>query len=142
MLFLSGGKYAFISGDLATTFLDDLKELKPTDITMVPRLFNRVYNQVINQVSSNPVKHYLLKKAIEAKETDRQRGVYNRNTFYDRIVFRKIREILGGNIIRTATGSAPIADEIMKFSKAAFSCPVNCRSYIFVVASVNAIYIH
>lgn len=43
---------------------------------------------------------------------------------YDRLVFNKIREKLGGNIIRMATGSAPIADEVMIFSKAAFSCPI------------------
>lgn len=43
---------------------------------------------------------------------------------FDKLVFNKIREKLGGNICRMATGSAPISDEVMIFSKAAFSCPI------------------
>ena len=43
---------------------------------------------------------------------------------YDKIIFNKIRAILGGNLIRTATGSAPISDEVMIFSRAAFGCPI------------------
>ena len=31
---------------------------------------------------------------------------------------------MGGNLIRTATGSAPISDEVMIFSRAAFGCPI------------------
>ena len=31
---------------------------------------------------------------------------------------------MGGNLIRTATGSAPISDEVMIFSRAALGCPI------------------
>ena len=43
---------------------------------------------------------------------------------YDKIVFNKIREKFGGNVCRIATGSAPISDEVMIFSKAVFGCPI------------------
>ena len=91
---------------------------------MVPRLLNRLYNQVMNQVNKNPIKKMLFNQAIAAKEADRQRGIYRRNTIYDKLVFNKIREKLGGNVLRTATGSAPISDEVIIFSKAALGCPV------------------
>ncbi len=46
--FINGGQLGFISGDV-TTLLDDVQELKPTDMPMVPRLLNRFYNQVMNK---------------------------------------------------------------------------------------------
>jgi long-chain acyl-CoA synthetase len=123
MTFLAGGQYGFMSGDI-TTLVNDIQELKPTDIPMVPRLLNKLFDQVNNQVKGNPLKSLLLKKAIAAKDAERKLGIYRKNTIYDRLVFDKFRSILGGNIARTATGSAPISDEVMVFCKAAFSCPI------------------
>ena len=40
------------------------------------------------------------------------------------MVFKKIRAMFGGCLARMATGSAPIADDVMIFSRAAFSCPI------------------
>ena len=53
-----------------------------------------------------------------------KRLLYKKNTLYDKLIFNKIRAKLGGNLIRSATGSAPISDEVMNFSKAAFGCPI------------------
>ena len=50
---------------------DDMRELKPTDVPMVPRLLNRLYNQVMNQVKGSTLKRSLFLRAIEAKERDR-----------------------------------------------------------------------
>lgn len=43
---------------------------------------------------------------------------------YDKLVFNKIRAVFGGNLTHSASGSAPISDDVMIFSKAVFSCPV------------------
>jgi long-chain acyl-CoA synthetase len=53
-----------------------------------------------------------------------KRLIYKKDSFYDKLIFNKIRAKLGGNVIRTATGSAPISNEVMNFSKAAFGCPI------------------
>lgn len=52
------------------------------------------------------------------------RGIYRKNTFYDKLVFNKIREVLGGNLKHSATGSAPVSDEVMIFNKACLSIPI------------------
>jgi long-chain acyl-CoA synthetase len=70
-LFLQGGRIGYISGDIAT-LLDDCRELKPTNIPMVPRLLNKLYDRVASEVGNSKVKSYLLKKAIESKERDRK----------------------------------------------------------------------
>ena len=38
VLFLDGGQYGFLSGDI-TNLVSDCQELKPTEIPMVPRLY-------------------------------------------------------------------------------------------------------
>jgi long-chain acyl-CoA synthetase len=43
---------------------------------------------------------------------------------YDKLVFEKIRNVLGGNIRLLISGGAPLSKEVFKFLKAAFSCPV------------------
>lgn len=52
------------------------------------------------------------------------RGIYNKSTIYDWMVFNRVREKFGGNIIRMASGSAPVSDEVMIFARAAFGCPI------------------
>ncbi|RNA24081.1 long-chain-fatty-acid-- ligase 5 [Brachionus plicatilis] len=123
MVFLAGGRLGFLSGDI-TCLISDAQELKPRDFPIVPRLLNKLYDSVSNQIKGSSVKQFLLKRAIAAKEADRKRGIYRKDTLYDKLVFNKIRERLGGRICRMATGSAPISDEVMIFSKAAFSCPI------------------
>ena len=43
---------------------------------------------------------------------------------YDKIVFKKIRAILGGNVRIMVTASAPIAKEVLDFMKCALSVPI------------------
>jgi len=52
------------------------------------------------------------------------RGIIKQNTIYDKLIFGKIRNLFGGNVVRSATGSAPIKKEVMEFARSAFSCPV------------------
>jgi len=119
--FTEGARIGFISGDILS-LLDDCKELKPTNIPMVPRLLNKLYDRVTSEIGNNKIKMVLFKRAIAAKEADRKRGIVSRDTIYDKLIFAKIRDIFGGNICRTATGSAPISREVMEFARSAFSC--------------------
>jgi long-chain acyl-CoA synthetase len=43
---------------------------------------------------------------------------------YDKVVFRKFKNFLGGNIRLMLTGSAPISEETINFLKVCFCCPV------------------
>lgn len=43
---------------------------------------------------------------------------------YDRIVFNKAKERLGGRVRVMITASAPIADNILAFLKCVFCCPI------------------
>ncbi len=71
-LMLEGGQAGFISGEIIT-LIDDCKELKPTNIPMVPRLLNKLYDRVINEIGGNKIKLLLLKRAVASKEYNRKR---------------------------------------------------------------------
>jgi long-chain acyl-CoA synthetase len=53
-----------------------------------------------------------------------QRNGSVKHSFYDYMVFNKIKQMLGGRIRVMGTGSAPILDEVMNTTKIVFGCPV------------------
>ncbi|VDK27068.1 unnamed protein product [Anisakis simplex] len=44
--FMTGMRIGYYNGDIKTV-VDDIKELKPTILPMVPRVLNRIYDKVI-----------------------------------------------------------------------------------------------
>jgi long-chain acyl-CoA synthetase len=52
---------------------DDCKELKPTNIPMVPRLLNKLYDRVTSEIGNNKMKGFLLQRAVASKEYYRKR---------------------------------------------------------------------
>lgn len=51
-------------------------------------------------------------------------GVLRNNTIFDRLVFKKIREGLGGHVKLIICGSAPLAENVMRFARSAMGCVV------------------
>jgi long-chain acyl-CoA synthetase len=53
-----------------------------------------------------------------------QNGVIRNDTIWDTLVFGKIQKGIGGRLKMVVTGSAPIANEVMEFTKVALGCIV------------------
>lgn len=51
-------------------------------------------------------------------------GIVRNDTFFDRIVFKKIREQMGGRVRVLTIGSAPTAHAVLSFARAALGCIV------------------
>ncbi|OQR76680.1 long-chain-fatty-acid--CoA ligase 1-like [Tropilaelaps mercedesae] len=47
------------------------------------------------------------------------------DTIYDRLVFKQVRDVLGGRVTSIITSSAPLTPEVMEFFKVAFGCHVS-----------------
>jgi long-chain acyl-CoA synthetase len=50
-------------------------------------------------------------------------GSFN-DCFYDALIFKKTKAVLGGKVRMILTGSAPVSSEVVNFLKIAFCCPI------------------
>ena len=83
--------------------------MRPTIFPAVPRILNRVYDAINNAVKeSNWIKRTIFNSAVKSKVERMRKDGHLKHSFYDKIIFSKIREKLGGRIRKMAVGSAPI----------------------------------
>uniref|UniRef100_A0A671Y006 Long-chain-fatty-acid--CoA ligase n=1 Tax=Sparus aurata TaxID=8175 RepID=A0A671Y006_SPAAU len=104
---------------------DDMKTLQPTIFPVVPRLLNRVYDK---SGAKSPFKKWLLNFAVERKFAEVREGIIRSNSLWDKLIFHKVQESLGGRVRVMVTGAAPISPSVLSFLRAALGCQV-IKSY-------------
>ncbi|KAJ3301314.1 Long chain acyl-CoA synthetase 7 peroxisomal [Kappamyces sp. JEL0829] len=119
-----GGAIGFYHGDV-TKVVEDIQELKPTLFCAVPRLWNRLYDKINAGVQqSSWVKRKIFKIAYKSKLRWLRKGFVH-HSFWDKIVFKSIREKLGGRMRFLMSGAAPISPDILDFLR--YLIPTNPR---------------
>ena len=108
----------------AKTIINDIVSVKPTFIVAVPTVFNRIYDGLWNKMNKDGgVARALFVMGVEAAKKKRELADKGQSDFItnlkfklaDKIVFRKIKERMGGRLIGAMTGSAAMNIEISKF---------------------------
>ncbi len=66
----------------------------------------------------------MFSKALNRKLYDFEHHATYTNAFWDKIIFNKIKNILGGQVRMMVTGSAPINKDVLNFLKVCFCCPI------------------
>uniref|UniRef100_A0A4W3JAT0 Arachidonate--CoA ligase n=1 Tax=Callorhinchus milii TaxID=7868 RepID=A0A4W3JAT0_CALMI len=115
-----GARIGFFQGDIRL-LMDDLKALKPTVLPVVPRLLNRMFDKVHNQ-ANGLIKRQVLEFAAWRKEAQLQNGIVCRDTIWDKLVFHKVQDNLGGRVKLMVTGAAPVSETVLTFLRAAIGC--------------------
>ncbi|KAN0062945.1 medium-chain fatty acid-CoA ligase faa2 [Thecaphora frezii] len=118
-----GGRIGYFCGD-TTRLVEDAQILQPTMFTSVPRVLNRIAGLIEAQARAPGLKGKLLRTAIETKVANHDRDGTLTHPIYDRLVFNKVKKVLGGNIRVIVSGSAPIRPEVLKLLRIAFICDV------------------
>lgn len=92
----------------------------------VPRLYNRFYEAMQSKVNElTGMKKSLAESAIKTKlENLRTKGELTHG-FYDCLVFKNFKAVLGGRVRVMITGSAPISPDVLDFLKIAFCCQIH-----------------
>ena len=126
-----GGEVAILEDP--KNILNTLKHVHPTAMCAVPRFYEKVYQTLVKKIeASSPTKQKLFKKALEvgAKVADKKRtgakvpfGLQLQFSFFDKLVFRKIKNELGGKLSFLPCGGAMLKKEISEFF-AAIGLPV------------------
>lgn len=117
-----GGSMGMIES--TKTIVDDIVKVRPTFLVAVPTVFNRIYDGLWNKMNKQGglVKSLFVmgveaaKKKRELAEKGQSDFITNlKVNFADKIVFKKIKERMGGRLIGAMTGSAAMNIEISKF---------------------------
>ncbi|XP_050726596.1 long-chain-fatty-acid--CoA ligase 1-like isoform X2 [Eriocheir sinensis] len=122
-VYIAGGAVGFYSGDIRN-LVDDYKTLRPTITPSVPRLLNRVYDKVTSAVNGSGIKKLMLKMALASKKSELERGVIRRTSIWDKLVFKKVQDGMGGRLRLLVVGSAPLAGNVLTFMRAALGCVI------------------
>eukprot|EP00330_Aristerostoma_sp_ATCC50986_P009097 CAMPEP_0114586692 /NCGR_PEP_ID=MMETSP0125-20121206/9842_1 /TAXON_ID=485358 ORGANISM="Aristerostoma sp., Strain ATCC 50986" /NCGR_SAMPLE_ID=MMETSP0125 /ASSEMBLY_ACC=CAM_ASM_000245 /LENGTH=642 /DNA_ID=CAMNT_0001782237 /DNA_START=55 /DNA_END=1983 /DNA_ORIENTATION=- len=123
--FLSRGiTTGFFRGD-PTKLKDDMQALRPTFLVGVPRVFTRFADIIKNNLAKlTGVTKSLADSAFETKMNNLQtKGSYT-HKLYDKLVMKKMKEVVGGRVKIIVSGAAPLPAEVGDFLKCAFACPI------------------
>ncbi|VDK53351.1 unnamed protein product [Cylicostephanus goldi] len=52
------------------------------------------------------------------------KGIQKYDTIWDKLVFNKMRQVLGGRVRMLTTGGAPVIPAVMDFTRIAYGCPL------------------
>ncbi|KAJ3587384.1 hypothetical protein NHX12_010982 [Muraenolepis orangiensis] len=120
LMLVHGGKIGYFQGDIRL-LMDDLVTLKPTVFPVVPRLLNRMFDKIHGQANTS-LKRWILGFAYRRKEAELKRGIIRRDSIWDKLIFRKVQDSLGGCVRLMITGAAPVSPTVLTFLRAALGC--------------------
>ncbi len=118
----TGATLAFWQRD-KDKLLEDLKEIQPTHLAAVPRIFEKIYNEAAAKAEGG-VKGKIFSKAVEVGREVRQlerkgespgpvlKAEYQ---LADKQIFSTVRDLFGGRLELALTGAAPVAKEMLEF---------------------------
>ncbi|GAB4170782.1 MAG: AMP-dependent synthetase/ligase [Calditrichia bacterium] len=116
-----GGAVAY--AESIETVVDNISEVKPTVIVGVPRFYEKVATRIQHAFrEAGGIKRFLAEHALAFGQSwfqkpDFKQKLKNRLLFnvYNKIVYQKIIQRLGGNIRYLISGGAPLSPEVLRF---------------------------
>lgn len=108
-----------------TQLLPSLQSFKPSFLLAVPRVFEKVYNSAEQKAEAGGKGKIFRTAAATAVEYSKAReagrvslGLSLKFKLFDRLVFSKLREAMGGNVRWAVSGSAPLGPRLGHFFNA------------------------
>ena len=121
-----GASIGYWRGDIKG-LVDDIGALRPTLFCGVPRVFDRIYAGVMAKVDGGSglkkaLFHWGYKRKLHALDAGHP---YDKAApFFDKLVFSKIKERLGGRVRLIVSGGAPLARHVEDFLRVTMCCRV------------------
>lgn len=102
--------------------IDDLGTFKPTFILSVPRVFEKVYNSAEQKAAADGKLKIFRMAAATAIDYSRALdagkpglGLRMRHALFDKLVYSKLRAIMGGRVTHAISGGAPLGERLGHF---------------------------
>ncbi|KAI5383451.1 long chain acyl-CoA synthetase 4 [Lathyrus oleraceus] len=112
-----GASIGFWRGDVKL-LMEDIAELKPTIFIAVPRVLDRVYTGLQQKLKMGGfVKQTMFNFAYSFKLLNLKRGQKrdSASPLFDKVVFNKVKDALGGNVRIILSGAAPLSKHVEGF---------------------------
>lgn len=115
-VYMEGGSIAFYRGD-PLLLIEDLQACQPTLFPAAPRVLNKIYDKIqVGIAAAGGAKKKLFDAAIATKTKNLLATGQLTHSFYDRLIFNKIKKGLGFGSLRVmVSGSAPLSKTVMNF---------------------------
>ena len=109
-----GAKAGYFSGS-NERLIEDAQALRPTMLTAVPRIFERIYRSMIDIAhKKGPFYAKLFDKALAIKVSNYEKYGRISHAFFDRIFFNELKNYLGGRIKYMLSSSAAMDKDVMQ----------------------------
>ncbi|CAD5123442.1 DgyrCDS11790 [Dimorphilus gyrociliatus] len=118
----NGGKIGFWGGQQENLVLD-IQALQPNVLIAPPRVLNKIHDKIMAQLPPGSFKRSVFDFAFSRKQASM--NYYERvmkDSIWDKVLFKKFQNLLGGNIEIIYSGGAPLSDYIANFIRCAFGC--------------------
>jgi len=125
-----GGCIAYWRGDIKG-LVEDIAAAKPTMFAGVPRVFDRIYGGIQTKMkAAGWLKNALFNFAFDRKKHFMEKGLPHdkASPFFDGLVFKKLKEALGGRVRIIISGAAPLSAHVEQFLKVCMMTKV-CQGY-------------
>lgn len=108
--------------------VDNMAEIKPTVIYSVPRIYEKIYAAAHAKAKESPIKEKIFNWALKVgrkrseciqKKKPIPLSVRIKFAIAEKLIFNKIKQLLGGNLRYAISGGAPLSKEIAEFFHAA-----------------------
>ncbi|EGC35547.1 fatty acyl-CoA synthetase [Dictyostelium purpureum] len=117
-----GGQIGFFSGLIPELF-NDIQVLRPTFLCGAPRVWQRLHDKLWFTVNNDSwLKKFLFNWGLNSKQAAMKSG--SGTPIWDKLVFQKTKDRLGGRVKFILSGSAPLDPKLAEFLRACFCCPV------------------
>ena len=133
---LSGGRIGLALDPL--NFVQDAQILKPTFMISIPQVVEHLYLGIKNKVEGlTGLAKSMFNKGFAKKLENYKKNGELRHKFWDSLVFKSIRNLLGGKLRVLVVGTAICNSDITRFLKIVLGCEV-LEGYGMIESTVSA----
>jgi long-chain acyl-CoA synthetase len=123
-ILVSGASIAFTDIN-SIEFIDDIKSFKPTLTLGISKLLEKIYDGVQEKLLKNSkTSKALFNKALQSKRSSYQKSGNLKSMVYDKLVFKKVRQTLGGKMRLMISGSTLYRKDVIEYLRLVLSCEI------------------
>ncbi|KAH0790772.1 AMP-binding enzyme family protein [Histomonas meleagridis] len=120
IMFVQGARIGFYTGTSSQIFVD-CKELQPTIMCGVPRIFNRIYDAINEFIKERPfLVRAFITWTLKYKNESLMSGDPH-SFFLDIVLLKRFKDLLGGRVKLLICGGAPLISEVFDLIRAAIT---------------------